>query len=55
MYLAAADDKYFLIADLPGEDEGAAALDFWKGFCHVVRCELDVFAMYAEGSSQILR
>jgi hypothetical protein len=28
-YLAAADDQDFLVLDLPGEDQRAAAFDFW--------------------------
>lgn len=36
-YLAAADYQDFFVADLPGEDQGAAALDFGEGFvfCHI--------------------
>jgi hypothetical protein len=28
-YLAAADDQDFLVLDLPGEDQRAAAFDLW--------------------------
>lgn len=33
-HLAAADDEYMLVLDLPGEDQGAAALHLRVGFWH---------------------
>lgn len=47
-YLAAANDEDLLVADLPGEDEGPSALDFWElraahsvcGLCRQVQCHM---------------
>ena len=38
-HLAAANDEYFLIPNLPGEDQRAAAFDLGElFFCHVDLC-----------------
>jgi hypothetical protein len=40
-YLSAADDKHLLIADLPGEDQRASALNCWKLVRH--SCQINRF------------